>query len=84
MNPMNDKPWKHRCSNGTVFTCKRCDFTEPIVVEPGDANIPQLMCDVAEMIGFHATNIHPNLNGFSGYDCIKFEMSWDKEEDDDG
>lgn len=26
--------------------------------------------DVAEMIGYHAINIHPDLNGFSGYDCI--------------
>lgn len=31
--------------------------------------------DVAQMIAYHAMNIWPELNGFQGYDCIKFEFS---------
>jgi len=71
----NDKPWEHRSHYGTRFTNKRCDFREPMQVFcPPDQPRDHLASDVAEMIGFHATNIWPGLNGFAGYDCIRWEF----------
>jgi hypothetical protein len=81
---LNDKPFEHICSNGTKFRCERCDFTKTIFYsnEPHEGicqtDEVRLMVDVAEMIGFHATNIHPQLNGFSGYDCITFECCFEE------
>jgi len=72
--PLAERPWEHRCNHGTRFTCKRCDFTQPIIVEPISANVFNLLQDVAEMIGFHAKNIHPELPHFAGYDCITFQI----------
>jgi len=68
----NDKPFEHICSNGTTFKCERCDFREPILVSSQPLGEFKFANDVAEMIGFHATNIWPNLNGFQGYDTITF------------
>jgi len=75
MEFMNENKWEHCCSNGTVFTCERCDFTVPIVVSPPLSLKPShFWQDLAEMIGYHAIHIHPNLNGFAGYDTIEFEI----------
>ena len=55
-----------------MFRCSRCDFKEIIEVTEAPEILPMMMGDVAEMIGFHATNILPQLNGFSGYDTLSF------------
>jgi len=71
---MNDTPFEYEAANGTKFTCERCDFKEVINVkwmhETTDADFH---LDIAEMIGYHAINVHPQLNGFQGYDVLNFE-----------
>lgn len=72
MNIMNEKPFEYTVL-GTTFKADRCDFKGGIKV---NHKIPQhtfpFANAVAEMVGYHATNIHPNLNGFQGYDCINW------------
>lgn len=78
---LNDKPFSYVSSFGSEFSCPRCDFSEPISVTEtpvslsGEAFKRILAKEVAEMIGYHATNILPELNGFQGYDCLKFEFN---------
>lgn len=70
---MNKKRFDHHCSNGTFFKSKRCDFKGGIIaITPKNLQKELLMQDVAEMISYHTINIHPKLNGFSGYDTITF------------
>jgi hypothetical protein len=72
---MNDKPFTHDSRHGTRFKATRCDFRDGVeLIDLGDATTKELISDVAEMIGYHATNIHPNLNGFAGYDCIQWTI----------
>ena len=78
--PLSERPLEHTSRNGTVFTCARCDLSEPVHVRNDDASDgahrmpPQtLASDVAEFIGYHATVILPELTThFSGYDCIRW------------
>jgi hypothetical protein len=71
--------FEHRCRHGSVFRCESTNLTKPIMVtnwprcNEGVIDEERFASDVAQMIGFHAMNILPNLNGFSGYDCL----SWD-------
>ena len=70
---MNNKPFCHVCRHGTVFSATRCDFNDGVIV----SHVPKkelLAMDMAEMIGYHACVIHPELNGFQGYDCISFDF----------
>lgn len=71
---MNDKPFSFISRNGSHFTCKRCDFKGDIKVKTS-VKKEFFALDVAEMIGYHATNIWPELNGFSGYDTIRFDYA---------
>lgn len=82
---LNEKEWQHHCQNGSNFTCARCDFREPIVVtnwprsQSGELDGEAFASDVAEMIGFHATNVLGDnqldpKQGFRGYDCIRWEL----------
>jgi hypothetical protein len=75
---MNDKKFQYIGHCGTVFTCDRCDFSTPIRAESvasSSSGIEALVRDVAEMIGWHAVNIHPELNGFQGYDTLQFKFN---------
>jgi hypothetical protein len=74
MKPMNDKPYEHTSRYGTTFKCARCDFREPIYYQYRGEKLSRekLMLDVSELIGFHAANIWENLNGFQGYDTVRF------------
>ena len=70
---LNEKPWDHVCHNGTEFSSSRCDFEAELIARvPARVTEEELMQDVSEMIGYHAMNIHPHLNGFRGYDCIRY------------
>ena len=71
---MNEKPFTHHCCNGSRFQCDRCDFTKPIKVLDKPPYEALFAADVAEMIGYHAINIWPELNGFQGYDTIEFDI----------
>jgi hypothetical protein len=73
MSPMNELPFRHVSHNGTEFNCNRCDFKTPVYYIPfPGVSLPRLLTDLAEMVGWHALNICPNLNGFTGYDCVEF------------
>jgi len=67
---MNEKPFSHTCRYGTTFQSDRCDFKNGVRMIGLPKNRFMAASDVAEMIGFHATNIHSDLNGFAGYDTI--------------
>lgn len=69
---MNKQTFSYISHYGTQFECSRCDFKAPIRISEAQGDEHQRKSDLAEMIGFHAVNIHPNLNGFQGYDCLKF------------
>ena len=75
---MNDKPFSHACRFGTEFIAYRCDFVGGIKIKNRPSNQLFFASDVAEMIGFHAVNIRPELNGFQGYDCIQWSVATEK------
>jgi hypothetical protein len=69
---LNDVSFEHSGPNGTKFTATRCDFREGVKIVSEEPLTPaQFAQDVAAVIGYHATNILPQLNGFSGYDAFK-------------
>ena len=71
----NENPFSHQCSNGTFIKCDRCDFRTPVtVVKPKDIDENNFITDISEMIGFHAINIWPDLNGFQGYGTIHYNI----------
>ena len=71
---MNKLQFSYMSHWGTQFYCDTCDFSTPVTVTMSDEDMSRSLysVDVAEMIGYHATNIWPQLNGFQGYDTIKF------------
>ena len=66
---------KKELTNDIIFYCERCDLRGYIFysIEDWGNVVSARMRGVAEMIGYHAVNILPELNGFSGYDCLNFE-----------
>ena len=74
---MNKKPFSYHSTYGARFECETCDFSTPVIVTLDDTDMPMRLYgnDVAEMIGYHATNIWPELNGFQGYDTIRFVIN---------
>lgn len=81
----NEKPFEYHTNNGFVFKCERSDFSRPITVHgipvnlehgpTGEMNLRAVMSAVAEMISYHRGEVHPNLNGFAGYDCLNWNDS---------
>ena len=78
---MNERPFEHLCNRRTTFKHERCDFADgPIFYTSESEDKFELIEDVAEMIGFHATNILPELNGFRGYGGLRFARCLTKEQ----
>ena len=73
---MNAKTFSHTSRYGTKFSASRCDFRGGVKVSIcSDTTFAHLTSDIAEMIGYHAVAIRPDLHeGFSGYDCIEFTI----------
>ena len=73
---MNAKPFSHTSTHGTLFSAQRCDFKGGVtVLVIADTPVKNVVSDIAEMIGYHAVAIRPDLHeGFSGYDCIEFTI----------
>lgn len=82
---MNKNKFEYHSSKGTIFVCDTCDFSTPITVYAHyDSFVKEgvrfltvsklVLPDIAEMIGYHAVNIRPELNGFQGYDCLRFDV----------
>lgn len=64
---LNDKPFKHHCYHGTVFKAARCDFVGGVTAyAPPTLSEEMLMADATELGHWHALNILPRLNGFTG------------------
>ena len=76
---INEYPFEYETSDGYRFKCPRSDFREPIEITGMPCNIKEehnlhaLLTAVAEMISYHRNAIHQKLNGFSGYDCLKWK-----------
>jgi len=70
----NVTPIEHTCRNGTSFKCERADLKGGVTVTQawGDANPEKRMADFAEFGAWHAHWIHEHLNGFQGYDCVRY------------
>lgn len=75
--PMCDSEFAYVARNGSVITSTRCDFRDPVYVTC-DYRTPweAIMVDIAEMSGYHATVILPELPSFQGYDTLKFIIKW--------
>jgi hypothetical protein len=72
---VNNKKFEHTCHYGTRFTSETCDFRNGVIVERSTyLDEVGFVTDIAEMVGFHATNILPELNGFQGYDAIRYTV----------
>lgn len=71
----NADPCSHRGPNGTEFRADRCDLQGGVrVTFPTYRELTDLdkMLDAADFAAWHRNCIWDQLNGFSGYDCIKF------------
>lgn len=72
----NSHSIEHRSANGTIFTCARADLKADIVYHSEwPIDLPKLMQDVAEFATWHRSCIWDQLNGFQGYDTIRFKQS---------
>lgn len=72
------KPYSHISSNGIEFKCARTDLTAVIKVNVTNHSTAQIVKATAEFIGWWAANIREDMiqdgKGWSGYDCLKFEI----------
>ena len=73
---LNEKPFEHTCRWGTTFSGSRCDFQDGVKVTFPTYTVNQMQnaSDFAEFAAWHALQIWPHLNGFSGYDNILFQF----------
>lgn len=73
---LNECNFSHTSRNGTHFKADRCDFQNGVEVEkPSGISELDLCADFAEFAAYHAVAIHERLNGFPGYDTVKYKIS---------
>jgi hypothetical protein len=53
MEWLNEKPFEHRCFNGTVFSGTRCDLRDGVIVDAITTNPFRLCQDYAEFAAWH-------------------------------
>lgn len=71
----NEQQFIYEASNGTKFKCERADFRSPIQIKkPVLISKENYLRDIIEMTWYHVTSILPTLNGFAGYDTLKFKI----------
>lgn len=76
MKFLNEEPLEHRGPNGTVFKAERCDLRTGVKVISKRKLQPHLFAqDLISFGAYHAHHIHPQLNGFSGYDAVNYDMA---------
>lgn len=64
---LNERPLEHRCRNGTTFMAARCDFVGGVTAYvPLHLTLEEIIADAVELGAWHALNILPQLNGFTG------------------
>jgi hypothetical protein len=63
-------------SRGSTFTCKTRDLSTHVFVSDVSRQMsPQTFAaEVAEFVGWHAIQVYPTLNGFNGYDTLRFHF----------
>lgn len=67
-----DALFERYCLNGTKFAARN-DLTGTIAVWNHASTQEQIMQDVAEFVGYHATHIRPHLRcPFQGYANLEF------------
>jgi hypothetical protein len=72
---LNNTPIEHRSKNGLVFKSENGDLRTGVTVEESySITADAIFSDIVEFGAWHAMQIRPNLNGFSGYDCIKYAL----------
>lgn len=72
---INENPISHTSYNGTEFTADRADLRNGVTAAvPDRIRADQIMTDTAEFAAWHRGQIWEQLNGFSGYDCIRFNI----------
>lgn len=81
--PMNDRDLRLTFGEFT-FICSRCDLGDTLYIEDHYKTFKSDPLPFTKayggFIGYHATNIRPELNGFNGYDCIDLEIINDEGE----
>ena len=76
MNIDNETPISHFCYHGTTFSADRADLRNGVeYAAPRYVSPEEIMQDFFSFGAWHAFTIHPELNGFQGYDSIKFSRS---------
>ena len=78
--PLNDKPIEHVTHGGVTFRCARADLREVITVHDHLDNFTSLERvaeAIAEFTAWHALCIFNQLNGFQGYDTLRFRFEED-------
>lgn len=75
--PMNDKEL-NLAFGSLTFICKRCDLTNTLYVVDSldtlNTDAQRFAENYGEFIGYHATVILRELNGFSGYGCVSLKV----------
>lgn len=70
---INENRLEHTSHNLTRLVANRCDLRDGVKVEkPEGISEVQFAQDVAEFAAWHRCCIFDQLNGFQGYDCIRF------------
>lgn len=71
----NEKPFMHTAHFGTTLEAERSDFKTGVTLTcPPGISDEHLVSDVMEIAAWHAIHIHPRLNGFQGYDCVRISL----------
>lgn len=77
---INKNPISHTSNYGTKFSAVHADLSDGVtVIRNESTSIEHFAADVAEFSAWHRGNIWEQLNGFSGYDCIRFTIKNQKE-----
>lgn len=72
---INAQPFRYVASHGTSFDCPRSDLSEPVhVIKPDGLTVGRLAADFAEFGSQHALHVYPWLNGFQGYDAVRYHF----------
>lgn len=75
--PMNDRSLS-LYFEGLQFECNRCDLSGTLIIEDKfdmfNKDPLRFAKAYGTFIGYHATVIHPELNGFRGYSCLDVKV----------
>ena len=74
MNWLNEHPYEHHGSNGARFYATRSDLKDGVrIVKPSfNYSDTQFAQDLVEFGAMHNQTMEGRLNGFQGYDSIKY------------